>query len=192
MRYLMILVLIWVGAVSVAQEYATEEPLASPLVDRLNVRSVPSLEDEVQIIGVLDYGDIVPVVGRLPDHSWYEVIFRGVRGWVVAELVIITNPDRVPLTGTDERASYVARVTNNPNVPPANGVRTRDNLNVRAQPALSGALLDVLPADTQAVAVARDEFGLWYLVTYEDGLGWVSSRYLDPLSTFDIRRLPVP
>jgi uncharacterized protein YraI len=65
-------------------------------VAALNFRTGPSLD--YAVIQRLGYGDVVPIIGRLPDNTWLKLRYGGVtEGWVFAELVkIYGNCDNIP------------------------------------------------------------------------------------------------
>ncbi|MCS6869936.1 MAG: PA14 domain-containing protein [Anaerolineae bacterium] len=50
---------------------------------------------------IIEWGEIVDLVGRSSDGQWYEVIYRGQRGWIYALYVRIIqgNPFSLPITG---------------------------------------------------------------------------------------------
>jgi uncharacterized protein YgiM (DUF1202 family) len=66
------------------------------VVAALNFRTGPSLD--YAVIQRLGYGDVVPIIGRLPDNTWLKLRYGGVtEGWVFAELVTVYgNCDNVP------------------------------------------------------------------------------------------------
>ncbi len=54
-------------------------------VGTVNVRSEPNTN--ATILGQLSFNQAVPVVGRLPDSSWWHILWQGEPAWVFAELV---------------------------------------------------------------------------------------------------------
>ncbi len=72
---------------------ATPTPTPAPLigvvtVDRLRVRAGPGLDEE--ILGRLEKGEEVTVVGKSADGRWLQILYRKGkkgRGWVWAEYV---------------------------------------------------------------------------------------------------------
>ncbi len=53
---------------------------------KLNVRDRPSLSGK--IIGGLNRGDIVDVLGKSADGAWYQIQYRGARAWIFASLTV--------------------------------------------------------------------------------------------------------
>jgi uncharacterized protein YraI len=49
-------------------------------LNRLNMRAGPGTG--YQVLTVLPLGITISVIGRVPDNSWYQVIYRGMTGWV--------------------------------------------------------------------------------------------------------------
>ena len=67
-------------------------------VSRLNVRSGPSVD--YPVVGTVDYGETLQIIGRLNDESWWEVccIDEGATGWVFSEsITILGEPGKIPI-----------------------------------------------------------------------------------------------
>ncbi len=60
-------------------------PLARVQVAELNVRQGPGTQ--YPSVGTLSAGDLVEIVGRNADGSWWAIAFRGGSAWVFADLV---------------------------------------------------------------------------------------------------------
>jgi probable enterotoxin B len=150
--------------------------LAASLVERLNVRSIPSTTGV--IITVIERNEIYDVTGRNEDASWYQIAVAGTRGWVAANLVAVNNPQLVPIAGDEAREAFVENVTNNPNVGGRNFIGVTANLNIRTGPSVGSALLGRIPFQDQARVIARTSLGNWYLVNYGGTVGWVSANFI--------------
>jgi len=66
------------------------QPTATVNVDALRVRTGPGFD--YNIIGRLNEGDQVGVVGTIPDFSWFYVQGSNGLGWIKAEFVTLFNP----------------------------------------------------------------------------------------------------
>ena len=59
----------------------------------VNVRGGPSTN--YPIIGGANPGQQFPITGKNPVGDWWEIDYRGRKGWVYAQLVIATNTERI-------------------------------------------------------------------------------------------------
>lgn len=123
----------------------------------VNVRSLPSEEGE--IVGKL-YDDSV---GELLDEvdGWYEIQSGNVVGYVKAEFCV-TGDDATELA--KEVGTRLATVTTT-------------TLKVRTEPSLDASVLGLVPIEEQLVV--SDEVDGWVEVDVEEGLGWVSTDYVE-------------
>ena len=55
------------------------------IADGINVRQQPT--QTAKILGGIKRGEVLPVIGRSADGKWFEVLYKGVGGWVFASLV---------------------------------------------------------------------------------------------------------
>lgn len=64
----------------------------------MKLRSEPTINSAQ--IGRVPWGDLLPVIGRTYDNTWYQVVFRGTTGWVFASYVDILRGsiEDVPVT----------------------------------------------------------------------------------------------
>jgi uncharacterized protein YgiM (DUF1202 family) len=136
------------------------------ITDALNVRGGPSLDDTVVHVvtdGMLGTVNDGPVAAD--DHNWYAVTFDGGgNGWVSGGYLT---------TADDNAGGYPGgeRVVVN-----------TDWLNVRAEPGLGGAVVNVLPYDYEAFVsdgpLSADGY-TWYQVDAMGvTLGWVAGKFL--------------
>ncbi len=140
----------------------TEEDMFRNLViaqvnNYVNIRSLPSEEGE--IVGKL-YDDSV---GTLLDEEdgWYQIKSGTVTGYVKGEFCV-----------TGEEAVDLAKKV---------GTRfatvTTTTLHVRTEPSLDASVLGLVPLEDELVVL--DETEGWVQVDVEEGIGWVSTDYVE-------------
>jgi hypothetical protein len=131
-----------------------------------NIRKEPQVGDNV--LGQLHAGEVVTLLERSNDSTWYRVQAPEAEGWVSATLLTI-NP---------EVASQVSIAT-----PPETGLSAKvfNGGNVRARP-VTGKPLDQINAGETVQLLAKTSDGGWYQISYtRDGTpitGWVSVTLL--------------
>ncbi len=140
----------------------TEEDMFRNLViaqvnNYVNVRSLPSEEGE--IVGKL-YDDSV---GTLLDeeNGWYQIKSGNVTGYVKGEFCV-TGDDAVELA--KKVGTRFATVTTT-------------TLHVRTEPSLDAPILGLVPIEDELVVL--DETEGWAQVDVEEGIGWVSTDYVE-------------
>jgi len=144
--------------------------------DRLNVRSGP--ERSAPIVGRLEAGVEVEVVGRSADGAWWAIVdpVRRARAWIAAAYtrVIAGIPETVPVL----RVSFPQ-------------VRARAPLAVYQEPDRGAPILGQLPEGAEREALARAEEGGWVQIAFPDAAhpGWVPEEGLELLRG-DWRGLP--
>lgn len=136
------------------------------IVDALNLREGPGLD--YGVVSVLDYGQIVSVIGDVQwadGYGWVEVAVWSstLHGWVAAE--------------------YIGGESGGSAFPPGTDVHVAtDLLNLRSGASLGHSVIDVYAGGTAAhvidSAVLRDGY-TWVPVEVSDGTqGWFASIYL--------------
>lgn len=148
-------------AVEMAGE-PTEEDLFRNLViaqvnDYVNVRSIPSEEGE--ILGKL-YDDSVGTF-LAEENGWYQITSGSVTGYVKAEYCV-TGEDAVALA--KEVGTRLATVNTT-------------TLFVRTEPTTDSSVLGMVPIEDELVVLEETEG--WVKVDIEEGLGWVSTDYVN-------------
>jgi uncharacterized protein YgiM (DUF1202 family) len=151
-----------------------------------NVRSGPSTE--MEIVGRLQAGTRVPVVGRLESSEWWFIEDEVVTGWVAAEVVEfigdaaslpILEPELPPVVEPDETEDLDIQATPAPGASitiPAGGV------NVRSGPGLDFELVGRLEEGTTYRVLGVDETGAWWLIEYDaavDEQAWVAEAVVE-------------
>jgi hypothetical protein len=149
------------------------EPTATPAVTLTatvfnggNIRQEPQVGNNV--LGQLHAGEVVTLLERSNDSTWYRVKAPEAEGWVSATL----------LTIDPEVAKQVSTAT-----PPETGLSASvfNGGNVRERP-VTGKPLDQINAGETVQLLAKTSDGGWYQITYtRDGkpiTGWVSVTLL--------------
>ena len=140
----------------------TEEDMFRNLViaqvtNYVNVRSLPSEEGE--IVGKLYDDSVGKLLGE--ENGWYQIKSGTVTGYVKGEFCV---------TG-DEAVDLAKKV----------GTRfatvTTTTLHVRKEPSLDAPVLGLVPLGDELVVL--DETEGWVQVDVEEGIGWVSTDYVD-------------
>lgn len=132
--------------------------------DNLFLRSGDSPRYEV--IGIIDGGTALAVLGRNADRSWWYVQVGGLRGWVSSEFLILrgdlTGIPEVPVTGSFTQPSLYVGFTGNP---------------LYALPLQGAARLCALPGNTSFTIVGRTSNTAWYEIEAacdgEEVTGWL-------------------
>lgn len=135
------------------------------IADALNVRAGPGLDEQVfhvvteGMLGTVNDGPI-----EADGYGWYEVTFdAGGTGWVAG--------------------GYITLASDGGGIPGGTTVMVNtDWLNVRAEPGLGGAVVNVLPYGYQAFIsdgpVSADGYTWYRLDAMGITLGWVAGEYL--------------
>ncbi|MDE6014392.1 MAG: SH3 domain-containing protein [Acetatifactor sp.] len=140
----------------------TEEDMFRNLViaqvtNYVNVRSLPS--EEGKIIGKLYDDSVGTLLGE--ENGWYQIKSGTVTGYVKGEFCV-TGEEAVDLA--KEVGTRFATVTTT-------------TLHVRKEPSLDAPVLGLVPLGDELVVL--DETEGWIQVDVEEGIGWVSTDYVD-------------
>ncbi|MBN1200438.1 MAG: SH3 domain-containing protein [Anaerolineae bacterium] len=168
-------------------QYTPVEP--NPTVTVLGLTLAPlRMRDGASLqakqIGTIPDGVGVVVEARNGNGAWYLVLYEGIRGWVnapyvqltegrVSDLVVSTEVVPVPPTGT----LFVPETETGQ---PAVTVRGRalDNLRLRDAASLRGNEIGKVPLNSEFVIMGRNTNGAWYHITFGDMVGWVNAAYV--------------
>jgi len=154
-------------AVPVVEEEPSEEELFKNLViaqvnDYVNVRSLPSEEGE--IIGKL-YNNSVGTFQK-EENGWYQITSGSVTGYVKGEYCV-TGEEAVELA--KQVRTRLATVTTT-------------TLFVRTEPSIESSVMGMVPIEEELLV--SEEVEGWVKVDIEEGIGWVSSDYVELRSEF--------
>ena len=162
-------------------------PIPATLKNQVNVRKEPNLESE--ILGLLNFGSEVLVIGRNEQGDWLAINHLNddeTFGWIKAEFVSISedligdlhiiNPTASIKTGNSNTASPSIQ-----NTPLPNTATTTAELNVRSGPASTFSLLGTIPANTTVNLTGKSQTEIWTRIEFPNSpeyFGWVASKYL--------------
>ena len=135
--------------------------------DNLNLRNGDGPRYEV--IGVVDGGTELVVLGRNTDRSWWYVQVGGLRGWVSSEFLILrgdlTGVPIVPVEGSLTPARMYVGFTGTPAL---------------ALPEVGTATVCALPGNLEYEVVGRTTRSTWYQIAFVcDGVeteGWLQAE----------------
>lgn len=117
--------------------------------DNLSLRSGDG--PRYEILGVIDGGTELVVLGRNDDRSWWYVQVGGMRGWVSSEFLALrgdlTGVPEVPVTGNLTQPSLYVGFTGNP---------------VYIEPLPGTATLCAIPGNISYALVGRTSSANWY------------------------------
>lgn len=125
--------------------------------DYVNVRNLPGEEGE--IIGKLYDDSVGTLISE--ENGWYQIQSGSVTGYVKGEFCV-TGEDAVTLAR--EVGTRIATVTTT-------------TLKVRTEPSLEASVLGLVPLEDQLVV--SEEIEGWAKVDIEEGIGWVSTDYVE-------------
>jgi N-acetylmuramoyl-L-alanine amidase len=140
--------------------------------DELNVRSGPSLNDD--IVTTLNKGDLYPVLKAQGD--WIQIqLSNGQKGWVANYLVSVTE---------ESTASQVESVQAKTKEVSKTAIITVNSLNVRSEPSLNGNILGKLQKNDTVKIIS--ESNDWIEITHNGQSGWISSQYIQENNSEEI------
>ena len=112
-------------------------------------------------LGVLKKGTEVTIVAKTSTEAWYKVKYNDGYGYVSAKYVTVKAP-----TPSNKDIAFDATGT------------IKSNVYVRETSNTSAKKLGVLKKGTEVTIVAKTSTEAWYKVKYNDGYGYVSSKYV--------------
>jgi uncharacterized protein YraI len=134
------------------------------------------------LIGYLESGQSVEVVGREAGGSWWVIgvpYVEGGEGWVSASALNVENSGEVPVV-----TPAASLLTDEPTR--GRTVTAIANVNVREGPGMGYNKIGVLANGQQTEAIGVSGDGLWLVIRTEEspsGQGWVSVDYIVPQNT---------
>lgn len=142
---------------TVSEEDTFRNLVIAQVNDYVNVRNLPSEEGE--IIGKLYDDSVGTLISE--ENGWYQISSGSVTGYVKGEFCV-TGEDAVALA--KEVGTRIATVTTT-------------TLKVRTEPSLEASVLGLVPLEDQLVV--SEEIEGWAKVDIEEGIGWVSTDYVE-------------
>lgn len=161
--------------------YATDAALVVVNTPRLNVRSRPDADDPESIVWtIIHQGERYPALAKTLDEEWILIRISGDTAWVLADAVLLTNPQNIPIFGqvTPEEDEAMRQLTAELVAYIKATVGVRDNLNIRLAPGIQNPLIGRIPYNQRAYPVDLFTYHNWYLVEYQGTKGWVSAVYV--------------
>jgi uncharacterized protein YraI len=159
---------------------------------RVNIRSGPGTE--FQVIGILPPGNTADVIGTSgANHEWLQIRHGEVTGWVAYFVVTISGDINV-LSSLPETNSTVIQANAETAALPVDRNQviliTRFNTNLRAEPNLTSAIIDVVPYQTTIEADQRTQNGNWLRVNHNNQIGWIIASLVNA-GVSNVQSLPV-
>lgn len=175
------------------QDYSTAATLYAN--DDVNVRQDPSKENDDNIIGSLEKGQAVTVVGET--SSWFKVNVDGNIGYVSKEF-LVSSP--VSETGSSETGSSEtnaqtdqngetggdssaidAEKNSQVNYDGSSTLYTTTDVNVRQEPGTGSGIVDGLGSGEAVTVIGETDN--WYVVSVNGTVGYISKSYLGSSQT---------
>jgi uncharacterized protein YraI len=147
---------------------------------RLNVRDQPNA-NTAAVIAQVHRGEIYPIVGRTADNRWWQINLNNTLGWVFASFTNAINTGSVPVTNTSNVSAPPTGITVTANIA----------INMRSLPSINGAILGVFPGGAVGQLVGRSGDAQWLQISYNNILGWVSSRFVTLPAGANLSGVPV-
>ena len=146
----------------------------------VNLRDAPSIDSNV--LGVLQPGSAVEILG-LSENGFLPIRYQDQEGWVSDQFVTVdgAEPTVAPPTETPVPPTATATATTEPTVEattaPIGTAVTTSSVNMRAEPSIDSAIVQVVPGDVEVDLLGPEQNG--FLPVRYDGLdGWVSTAFL--------------
>jgi N-acetylmuramoyl-L-alanine amidase len=156
------------GNTTASVPVTSAEPYGIVSASTLNVRSGPGVN--YASLGSVLYGEVLPIVGRTNDSSWYQVETMFGTGWVNAFYLVERNEFGVSpvTTGTSTNAAVGGPVA----------VVSAAILNLRSGPGVQYSSLGTLNGGEEGIIIGRTNDWTWWLITTRLGNGWVNRAYV--------------
>ncbi len=164
-------------AVHTIHTYAQAETviLSAEIYGTVNIRSGP--DTRFAIVGQLEAGDLVDVLGKTDDQRWLFIQTNAqVYGWIPVFSAILEG-DLASLSVTDGiLVETTATATPSTNSPTSNvRVSSYGRTNVRSYPSMNSDIVGQLDVGQEAIATARsNNQNSWLFIEYQNFSGWVA------------------
>lgn len=138
------------------------------VVGNVNVRTGPGIN--YAILGQVAGGEVLPIIGRSDDTTWYQVESPFGTGWVSAAYMIPRNEyGGAPVTtDTIDNAAIAGPI----------GIVNAGALNLRSGPGAQYISLGTVAGGTQGRIIGRTNDWSWWLLETETVTGWVNAMYI--------------
>ncbi|MBN1680953.1 MAG: SH3 domain-containing protein [Anaerolineae bacterium] len=148
----------------------------------LNIRDGAS--DQAVDIGSVPDGVEITVEARNESGAWYLMTYRGIRGWVYAEYVVLIDgtPQDLVVSYEAVAAPPIGQVyvpQDNAGQPVTTRGRAYTNLRVRDAASIQGNEIGKVPEKAEFVILGRNTNGAWYLIQFGAMQGWVNAPYVE-------------
>ncbi len=161
---------------------------------RLNLRQRPSTD--APILGKLEPGSQVQLVGRSVDNAWLQVNAGAMDGWVSAIYIELDRPLAeleagpvgsflLPTPTPLPTGELLPRFTG----PVAGMVDSEARLNMRTEPTTDAAIVRKLEPETRVEVLGRTLNSAWLRISHEDFSGWVAAPFVrlnQPVDTLPV------
>lgn len=164
--------------------------LAKVRPESLHVHRLPA--DDAERVASLFKNEIVQVVSRNLDGSWFEVRRIGRLnnlGWVINDLIEWDfAPETLPLGDFTTGVTGSTPLTS----APAIGVYLEEAPIVRDQPLRTGKRIAVVPALIVVPVLGRNADTTWLQINYFGTQGWIHRGSIRERGDVDLNSLPIP
>ncbi len=161
--------------------HAAASGTATVRTSTLNVRDAPSTSTGA-VLTQIHWGESYPIVGTNANSSWWQIQVSNITGWVYGALVSVSGATSAPVTGAAPvTTTTTTTTTTNPattTYPSSNELRSLGNLNIRGGPGVRYPLLGRIPNGRAAGILGRTFDYTWWMVDYQNTVGWVSMLYV--------------
>jgi uncharacterized protein YraI len=147
---------------------------------QVNVRSEPSTGSAV--LGMIAAEMRVEITGRDPGGNWWQILYpQGTqqKGWVTAQYVVASSPDRIPVIGGSEAA------------PGEEGplAIVQQQINIRSGPGTGFNSLGTLNPQDVVSLTGKDPNGAWLQIDFPagpEGKGWLNAAFVQAQGVEDL------
>lgn len=186
-------------AVQAAPHFVSGETFALVWVEKANLRTKPSI-DEGRVVDIAHAGERFIILGAYyPSEStvidpnslnndfvfddpnerevWYLVQVPAGAAWIFGGVVLVANPDQLPIglrnLTPEEEARLQQRLYE-----VSGTVGVTNNIRLRSGPGTEFGVLGVVSYPGRVRIIGRNAYGTWAYVNYSGRLGWVDSLFL--------------
>ncbi len=144
-------------------------------LDNVRIRQQPDIDSPR--IGFIGWGEVAELLAVSADGAWYQINFKGVTGWSVAEFFEVVGSD-TPTVITQPNNVVLDTPLSVPPVGNASGLVTAlGNVRLRAEPSLQSQRISFIGWGEQAEIVGINEDGTWYQINYNGIVGWSLAEF---------------